>query len=445
MAEDFINQPLTAEQSYALGDIVKNGRFIDMGDRTYLMVQVSPMMVDFLKAIRLQNAKNNLPQSNLAVRDISPFPEENINSSQNSISVEELIKRYSKLHVVNQSLGVIDCYRVVFSMMTEILGCEKKIRSISRKDIIKLRDIYVNLPKHYPRRYRNMSMAVAAEHAKRNGLEKRKHISTNIVLNRLTRVFAWAEKEWLIDRNPAENIGLTKNYAKHQLKRGPFSINQLNIMFQAPLYTGCLDDEKNYKQVGSNRPRRGRFWVPLIGLYTGMRLGEICQLDAADIRKVSGIDCIFISKNDFKGDPNKKVKTKGSERFIPIHEKLIKIGFPEYVKSMVKNGHLKLFPEIKLSLRGGYSTPFSSWFNRRFLTDLGIYRPETTFHSFRHNFRDALREENVPMEAVRVLGGWGVPGGTVENIYGGGLTAEALNRELQKVKYPGLDLSHLYV
>ena len=39
------------------------------------------------------------------------------------------------------------------------------------------------------------------------------------------------------------------------------------------------------------------------------------------------------------------------------------------------------------------------------------------------------------------LGGWST-GGT-EEIYGGGLRASTLSREIAKVQYPDMDLSHL--
>jgi hypothetical protein len=49
---------------------------------------------------------------------------------------------------------------------------------------------------------------------------------------------------------------------------------------------------------------------------------------------------------------------------------------------------------------------------------------------------------DVPRDAVLALGNWKA-GGT-EEIYGGGLKASTLARELAKVRYD-LDLSHLYV
>jgi putative transposase len=80
----------------------------------------------------------------------------------------------------------------------------------------------------------------------------------------------------------------------------------------------------------------------------------------------------------------------------------------------------------------------------RFLTQIGAKTPKTSFHSFRHCYRDALREADISQERVRALGGWTAKGGA-EEIYGGGHRASTLAREIEKIGYPGLDLSRLHV
>lgn len=64
------------------------------------------------------------------------------------------------------------------------------------------------------------------------------------------------------------------------------------------------------------------------------------------------------------------------------------------------------------------------------------------FHSFRHSYRDVLREADVSVEAVRALGGWST--GRTEDDYGSGLRASTLASAIEAVRYDGLDLEHLY-
>jgi uncharacterized protein YjbK len=69
--------------------------------------------------------------------------------------------------------------------------------------------------------------------------------------------------------------------------------------------------------------------------------------------------------------------------------------------------------------------------------------PRKVFHSFRHNYRDALREADISIEKVRALGGWST--GRTEDDYGKGLRASTLAKAMEAVRYPQLDLSHLVV
>jgi hypothetical protein len=69
---------------------------------------------------------------------------------------------------------------------------------------------------------------------------------------------------------------------------------------------------------------------------------------------------------------------------------------------------------------------------------------KATFHSFRHQFRDALTEAGVPIPDVERLGGWELMNHSSERDYGHGPSLKRLRQQIQKVRFPKLDLSHLY-
>ena len=71
--------------------------------------------------------------------------------------------------------------------------------------------------------------------------------------------------------------------------------------------------------------------MPLIGLHTGMRLNEICQLDVADIRRIDGIPCIVVSERSMIGGTDKTLKTGASERVVPLHQNLLECGLLRFV------------------------------------------------------------------------------------------------------------------
>lgn len=133
-----------------------------------------------------------------------------------------------------------------------------------------------------------------------------------------------------------------------------------------------------------------RFWVPLIGLLQGMRLNEICQLYVDDIK----LDEVpNISVND---EADKLVKNVDSHRRIPIHPKLIEMGFLDYVKSVKDAGKERLFWLLKPH-RGAYAHYPGKWFqtfNRKYVTS----DPKKVFHSLRHGFIDHLANNSEAKE-----------------------------------------------
>ena len=126
-------------------------------------------------------------------------------------------------------------------------------------------------------------------------------------------------------------------------------------------------------------------FITSIATYQGMRLKEITQLKKEDIIKIGDIYCISININ---GD--KTTKTDASIRTIPIHPKLIKLGFLEFVNS--KNGNL-----FDIDNRS-----FSTYFRR---TYKNLINENKTFYCLRHNFIDTLTQNNQKIEHIKAFVG----------------------------------------
>lgn len=155
-----------------------------------------------------------------------------------------------------------------------------------------------------------------------------------------------------------------------------------------------------------------------------------------DVTERDGVKLIRVRPDDHG---RKKLKTKAARRAVPVHPTLARIGFRDFVERQCATGEV-LFPDLEPDRRGYSGDGFQKWFGRH-LIQIGAKAPKTSFHSFRHCFRDALRESDVKRDAVLALGGWA---GGIEETYGGGLKATTLAREIAKVEYPGLDLDHLH-
>jgi len=257
-------------------------------------------------------------------------------------------------------------YENLRDVVRGIWGVDIPVGDIDRTACRDLLDLLRCLPSNPAKRFPKLTLVEAAQMAKAKGLTSTlTAASVNGYMVKLRSVLNFGVNEGWIERNPAKGLRVVDPVRKRD-KRLPFSTAQLRLIFNAPLYTGCIDDEWHYDCAGPNHPRRGRFWVPLIALFSGMRLNEVCQLDVADIQRIEGVDCFFVSAGAHSPENDKRLKTTSSERYIPIHPEIRGFGFMEFVERQRAAGARKLFPELPISTTGYYSDPFSKWF-RRFL------------------------------------------------------------------------------
>lgn len=143
-----------------------------------------------------------------------------------------------------------------------------------------------------------------------------------------------------------------------------------------------------------------RYWLPLVGLYTGARVNEVCQLNPqCDIREEGGVWFFYITPDTEAAEGvSKSVKNKTSLRAVPIHSRLLALGFLDYVQRVKASGARLLFPAWGPS-GGRASENAERWF-RRHLEKLGL-RDETPgqrvvgFHCFRHTFLTRAAELDV--------------------------------------------------
>jgi integrase len=211
-------------------------------------------------------------------------------------------------------------------------------------------------------------------------MEIAKPLSVSSVNKHIIRVGAflkWCVKRGYVEANFAEGLTIAKRNTKEEEEREAYSQEDLQRLIKSPLYISKRD--KNHPE---------RFWIPLIALYSGMRLNEICQLHLEDIREEQGILCFDVNE---KGD--KRLKNASSKRVIPIHQALMDLGIKEYVEALRADGKVRLWENLKKK-RDGYAQDFGRWFqrfNRRYVTA----NRKRVFHSFRHTLADNLKQRQV--------------------------------------------------
>jgi integrase len=324
-------------------------------------------------------------------------------------------------------------------LFKDVIGGKTLVSAIDRAKARQFLDTVKVLPSNATKRFPKKKLAEVLEIAKTNELAPMSVTTANSYMSAFVSLLDFAVAEHVIEKNPATGLRLASDGVKRKDKRLPFTVADLNAIFAAPLYSGCVDDGAGYNRPGPHRPRRGRFWVPLISLYSGMRLNEVCQLSEDDITVDDGTDIILVRADE---DGVKRVKTAAGHRFVPIHPQLKRLGFLDHVAAIKAKQPAKarLFPELTTATTGYISDNFSKWF-ANFLDKVEIKDSRKNFHSFRHTFRDALREAEIPQDRVRELGGWS--SGSTEDDYGSGTRPSTLAREIAKVRYDELNLSGL--
>jgi integrase len=142
-------------------------------------------------------------------------------------------------------------------------------------------------------------------------------------------------------------------------------------------------------------------WISIVLLYSGMRLAEIAEASTRDIWQVNGIPVLHID-HEHRAE-NETLKNDDSQRMVPLHPSVVKLGFLEYVAMVIeKYGHGPLFP----MLDGKRSDQASSRIRRWFRDVVGIKDTRRApTHSHRHTAETLMMEEGVrPDVAKRITG-----------------------------------------
>ena len=342
------------------------------------------------------------------------------------------------------SASTRQAYETTRRFVVGVLGEHFPVGALARSHCRDYLEVLRHMPRNAAKRFPKLSLRAASKLAREQGdIELVSAANANTHLANFSSFLNWAVNEELLARNPMRGLRLPDEVAKRD-KRHAFSAKQLEAIFNAPLYRGCLDGERGNAKPGLERPRNARFWVPLIALHTGMRLNEICQLDTSDIREVDGFHCIIVSEQSLNGSDDKAIKTVASERLVPLHPTLVSCGLLSFVKECQRAKRMKLFEEIDSGLRGRRTVAFSKWFTH-FSRACGAYQPRTSFHSFRHNFRDELRAARIDHDVAMVLGGWSTGGNSsiASENYGNGHRIGVLSEAIASLAFSDVDLSHL--
>lgn len=261
---------------------------------------------------------------------------------------------------------------------------------------------------------------------------------SNKTLNRyvssLTSLFKWARKRGYLDE---ESSNPFSEQSRPKARKGtyewlPYTVDELNKIFDAPVFRVAYDLRIKPQDHTLETALR---WVPLIALFSGMRLNEICQLAKADLRFAQGIWYFSVTE---EGEGT-RLKTEAAVRKVPLHRELLNCGLTTYCEALPEG---PMFPGLR---PGGPDGKRSWYFTRRyteFRRTLGIVRPRVSFHSFRKCVTTALDNARVVQTDVAAI--IGHERGFTFDTYSAGLQLPVLQSIVDRIGYDGLNINHLY-
>ncbi|WP_105004838.1 site-specific integrase [Rhizobium leguminosarum] len=348
----------------------------------------------------------------------SPAPFEQTSST--GITIEELAKRFimERTRGGNWVATTVSGKEEYLSLLTELFGTNRSIATLTQQDVTTVKDTLFALPKHRHKKQATIGKPLA-EVLTMTNLPRLSVPSINKYLQTYNDFFGYAHQHGHINQNLFAAVSIKQNRQKQAKTRAGFTPEQVRTILEAIVDNGLVHARKPHQK-----------WGPLIGLYTGARLGEIAQIDLTDIKREDGI--WFFDLND-EGD-GKRLKTLSSKRRVPIHKDLINLGFLDYVQTLRKRGVPKLFDDLSTSVEHGRGRAIGRWFNETLLPSLGIKTQLLVFHSLRHTVVTKLGNAEVDGPLISALVGHSQQGVTY-GTYFGGHTLQLLNDAIQKLDY----------
>lgn len=251
-------------------------------------------------------------------------------------------------------------------------------------------------------------------------------------LSRLRTLLQWAADNGHARCNPADGVTI-KDVEAAKNKRRSFDLASLNAIFGSPVYSS------------GERPTQGRgeaaYWLPLLALFTGARLEELGQLRPEDVVRLTFPDAdgqdqfAWFLRITEEGE-GLRLKNAASERLVPVHPELERLGFVLHALAMKAEGHVRIFHELRPGAYGRLTAKWGEWFSRYRRDVCGVTDRRLVFHSFRHTFKDCARHAGIPEGVQRQI--MGHSGEDVADDYGTGHSLFRLVEGMKLYRVPGL-------
>ena len=344
---------------------------------------------------------------------------------------------FERKKIEGKKIKEIESDKRIVEEFIEIIG-DIDFSTITKNEVSHYIDVQTKLPPNRKKspKYRDLTIKEVMK------LElSQKEIQTPQNINkRITKlcVFGnWGVRQGLLITNPFS--GMKFSVKKQPHTRQPFTADELRKIFKPETYlkwTIHFSHPYRKNRVSNQLPY---YWIFLLGIFSGMRTNEMCQLRLIDIKKQNNIWFIFIEDSE-----ETKVKTENAIRKVPVHPQLIDLGFVDYVTTQKKSKRGRLFWELSED-RDGFASHVSRHYNQRFLPAVGVWKKYTkVLYCTRHTFINKLYSEKVDQNVIKALVGHEKEF-TMKHYGGDPFSPERLLEEISKVSYSGINWKKLKI
>jgi integrase len=336
-------------------------------------------------------------------------------AASDAITFQELYDKFLQYKINHPVSPINDRIQKEYTRFMEYIAhvCSDFLASpvdkIQRKAVRSVIMDYLRLPKRNKSPYKQMEWPELVAYVDENDIpaeDLQSHGSADNLRKFLQGVFKYAVDEEILAGSPAQDLKLELALEGN---RGYYRIEEARLMEQG---FSCLPNEE-------------RKWVGLLALYHGARAGELTQLRKQDIRVDPASDRHYMVVSESAGS----IKTKSGNRSVPLHKKLIEMGFIDFVEQCQSE---RLFPNC-------YGQKMTSWlYGVQEAVGVSKYDEhglKRDFHSFRHTVVTMLRRAQLNESAIQQVVGHKVTSQGITDRYTHGFEVKDLVGVVDALSY----------
>jgi integrase len=178
-----------------------------------------------------------------------------------------------------------------FKQLVEVIG-DIPITAVTKSVVRGYKQILLSYPAN---RYKGKRKEKTLEQLVEEGCISISLETVRNIMGRVSSFFNWLVTQGYREDNPFSGVAPRRVHSARS-ERCSFNDDDLKLLFGTAIYK-----DKNYAHDW-------QYWLPLLGLYTGARLEELCQLKAQDFKVTDG--CHYIDTSVTFSPKSKALNTR---------------------------------------------------------------------------------------------------------------------------------------